>query len=181
MGITFDTYSHVAPHMQSDAAEKIDAGLPAAVAGYGRSCHGETEMAQTRSSEPLTEDSGFRQVRLGRLPHGPCCGPRCTSKSCRLRTLRPPWRCPPRQSWRGSGRSPSPPRSVGAGHRQTRISRRTRYCRVFMQASRSLHSWFVSCHCGIGHCRWLPVGSRPCVTTSRFRHPCRRSPGYHRA
>jgi len=30
--ITLDTYSHVAPHMQSDAAEKIDAGMRAALA-----------------------------------------------------------------------------------------------------------------------------------------------------
>jgi len=33
VGITLDIYSHVSPHMQSDAAEKIDAGLPAALAG----------------------------------------------------------------------------------------------------------------------------------------------------
>jgi len=33
VGITLDIYSHVAPHMQSDAADKIDEGLRAALAG----------------------------------------------------------------------------------------------------------------------------------------------------
>jgi len=30
---TLDIYSHVAPHMQSDAAERIDAGMRAALGG----------------------------------------------------------------------------------------------------------------------------------------------------
>jgi len=33
IGITLDTYSHVMPDMQKEAAEKIDAGLRAALAG----------------------------------------------------------------------------------------------------------------------------------------------------
>ena len=33
VGITLDTYSHVMPGMQEEAAEKIDAGLRAALAG----------------------------------------------------------------------------------------------------------------------------------------------------
>jgi len=33
VGIALDIYSHVSPHMQSDAAEKIDAGMRAALAG----------------------------------------------------------------------------------------------------------------------------------------------------
>ena len=33
IGITLDTYSHVMPGMQEEAAEKIDAGLRAALAG----------------------------------------------------------------------------------------------------------------------------------------------------
>jgi integrase len=33
IGITLDTYSHVMPGMQEGAAEKIDAGLRAALAG----------------------------------------------------------------------------------------------------------------------------------------------------
>jgi integrase len=33
VGIALDIYSHVSPHMQSDAAERIDAGLRAALAG----------------------------------------------------------------------------------------------------------------------------------------------------
>jgi len=32
IGITLDTYSHVMPSMQEEAAEKIDAGLRAALA-----------------------------------------------------------------------------------------------------------------------------------------------------
>ena len=35
IGITLDTYSHVMPGMQEEAAEKIDAGLRAALAGQG--------------------------------------------------------------------------------------------------------------------------------------------------
>lgn len=31
VGIILDIYSHVPPHMQSDAAEKIDAGMRAAL------------------------------------------------------------------------------------------------------------------------------------------------------
>jgi len=33
VGITLDIYSHVAPHMQSDAAQKIDAGMREAIGG----------------------------------------------------------------------------------------------------------------------------------------------------
>jgi len=33
VGITLDIYSHVAPHMQDEAAEKIDAGMRAAMSG----------------------------------------------------------------------------------------------------------------------------------------------------
>jgi len=33
IGITLDTYSHVRPGMQEEAADKIDAGLRAALAG----------------------------------------------------------------------------------------------------------------------------------------------------
>ena len=33
LGITLDIYSYVAPHMQDEAAEKIDAGLRKALAG----------------------------------------------------------------------------------------------------------------------------------------------------
>ena len=33
IGITLDTYSHVMPGMQEEAAEKIDAGLRATLAG----------------------------------------------------------------------------------------------------------------------------------------------------
>ena len=33
VGITLDTYSHVTPGMQREAAEKIDAGLRKALAG----------------------------------------------------------------------------------------------------------------------------------------------------
>jgi len=33
IGITLDTYSHVMPGMQEEAAKKIDAGLRAALAG----------------------------------------------------------------------------------------------------------------------------------------------------
>jgi integrase len=33
IGITLDTYSHVMPGMQEEAAEKMDAGLRAALAG----------------------------------------------------------------------------------------------------------------------------------------------------
>jgi hypothetical protein len=33
LSITLDTYSHVMPGMQEEAAEKIDAGLRAALAG----------------------------------------------------------------------------------------------------------------------------------------------------
>jgi len=33
VGITLDIYSHVSPHMQEEAAEKIDAGLRKAMAG----------------------------------------------------------------------------------------------------------------------------------------------------
>ena len=33
IGITLDTYSHVMPGMQEEAAKKIDAGLSAALAG----------------------------------------------------------------------------------------------------------------------------------------------------
>ena len=33
VGITLDVYSHVSPYMQSDAAEKIDAGMRKAMAG----------------------------------------------------------------------------------------------------------------------------------------------------
>ena len=33
IGITLDTYSHVMPGMQEEAAEKIDAGLRKALAG----------------------------------------------------------------------------------------------------------------------------------------------------
>ena len=36
IGITLDTYSHVMPGMQEEAAEKIDAGLRAALAGSVR-------------------------------------------------------------------------------------------------------------------------------------------------
>jgi hypothetical protein len=35
IGITLDVYSHMSPHMQPDAAEKIDAGLRAALAELG--------------------------------------------------------------------------------------------------------------------------------------------------
>ena len=31
VGITPDIYSHVSPHMQEDAAEKVDAGMRAAL------------------------------------------------------------------------------------------------------------------------------------------------------
>ncbi len=34
IAITLDTYSHVMPGMQEEAAEKIDAGLRAALAGW---------------------------------------------------------------------------------------------------------------------------------------------------
>ena len=33
VGITLDTYSHVAPHMQEEAAERIDVGLRRAMEG----------------------------------------------------------------------------------------------------------------------------------------------------
>jgi len=33
VGITLDVYSHVSPHMQTDAAEKIDAGMRKATSG----------------------------------------------------------------------------------------------------------------------------------------------------
>ena len=33
VGITLDTYSHVAPHMQEAAAERIDVGLRRALGG----------------------------------------------------------------------------------------------------------------------------------------------------
>jgi hypothetical protein len=37
IGITLDTYSHVMPGMQEEAAERIDAGLRAAIAdGHGK-------------------------------------------------------------------------------------------------------------------------------------------------
>jgi hypothetical protein len=36
IGITLDTYSHVMPGMQAQAAERIDAGLQAALAGQTR-------------------------------------------------------------------------------------------------------------------------------------------------
>jgi integrase len=36
IGITLDTYSHVMPGMQEEAAERIDAGLRAALAGSVR-------------------------------------------------------------------------------------------------------------------------------------------------
>ena len=36
IAITLDTYSHVMPGMQEEAAEKIDAGLRAALAGSVR-------------------------------------------------------------------------------------------------------------------------------------------------
>ena len=32
-GIALDIYSHISPHMQEEAAKKIDAGLRAALAG----------------------------------------------------------------------------------------------------------------------------------------------------
>ena len=32
VGITLDIYSHISPHMQSDAADKIDAGMRKALA-----------------------------------------------------------------------------------------------------------------------------------------------------
>jgi integrase len=32
VGITLDIYSHISPHMQSDAAERIDAGMRKAMA-----------------------------------------------------------------------------------------------------------------------------------------------------
>ena len=32
IGTTLDVYSHISPHMRSDAAEKIDAGMPSAIA-----------------------------------------------------------------------------------------------------------------------------------------------------
>ena len=37
IGTTLDTYSHVMPGMQKEAAEKIDAGLRAALAGSRQS------------------------------------------------------------------------------------------------------------------------------------------------
>ena len=40
IGITLNTYSHVMPGMQEEAAEKIDAGLRAALGGYGRGLAG---------------------------------------------------------------------------------------------------------------------------------------------
>ena len=36
VGIPLDIYSHVAPHMQSDAAKKIDAGMRRALGSWGR-------------------------------------------------------------------------------------------------------------------------------------------------
>jgi integrase len=36
MGIALDIYSHISPHMQEEAAKKIDAGLRAALAGSVR-------------------------------------------------------------------------------------------------------------------------------------------------
>jgi hypothetical protein len=51
VGITLDVYSHVSPHMQSDAAEKIDAGLRAALAGSTRTrLHDRTESARVGSA-----------------------------------------------------------------------------------------------------------------------------------
>jgi hypothetical protein len=49
IGITLDTYSHVMPGMQEEAAETIDAGLRKALAGQGdgrRQSGGEREVVE---------------------------------------------------------------------------------------------------------------------------------------
>ena len=57
--ITLGVYRHISPHMQTDAAEKIDAGMRAALAGWAMArVPSEAETPDRRPGTPSGCDRG---------------------------------------------------------------------------------------------------------------------------